>query len=195
MKYTNMSGKEEQEIRSLMILTSECVRRAYSANIREDDRSEFKTWFGSGDKTFVRNILHKINYGLINGTLEVIFDRGDNTLDGEPLYASALPPIYGWSIATIVQACSEKSNFVLTIYPSAFREISLLCPGDKSQVSVIAHELSHLLGGTEDIDFPTTNSPAQGFYMTGKLARHYPALAINNAENYGFYIASFARPR
>lgn len=58
------------------------------------------------------------------------------------------------------------------------------------RVNTIFHEMTHKILRTDDVVFPGTNFECYGIPMCKKLRTIHPDLALNNADNWGFYMAN-----
>lgn len=186
--YVGFPDNKLKQIKSIIIQVNDAIGKAYAMHMKDTDGEIFAKWFGVGDRLVVRNILHKMNYAMLNGVVTINYNTNNCTPNTN---AVAYAPAYGWNVATVAQARSPISNFVIDICPCLLEQMSLLSSDKQSQIGTVVHEISHLLGGTDDIVDPLTGHVAYGANLSKSLARHNPHLAIMNAENYGFYISEF----
>lgn len=57
------------------------------------------------------------------------------------------------------------------------------------RVNTIFHEMTHKILKTDDVEFPGTDTECYGVTMCQKLRKVHSDLALNNADNWGFYLA------
>ena len=57
------------------------------------------------------------------------------------------------------------------------------------RVNTIFHEMTHKILKTDDVVFPGTTTECYGAEICQKLRKVHSDLALNNADNWGFYIA------
>lgn len=188
--YTGFSAAQETQIKKIVSTASDALTKAYAVHIKGSDSAEFTKWFGTGNRNTVKEILHKMNYAMLNGNIDISYNSGGHC-DGGNTNAVAFMPAHGWNVANVNQA--KNVNFNLVICPRLLKIMSSLGSDNQSQVGTLLHEISHLLGGTDDETDPTTGNIAYGAAAAKNLAKNHPGLAINNAENFGFYISSFIK--
>jgi Lysine-specific metallo-endopeptidase len=186
--YTGFDKRQEDKMRKIVGTASIAIGKAYGSHVKTTDGKEYCTWFGTGPKGTVKNVLHRMNYAMTNGTIDINFTAaGLCAIPGTN--AVSYMPAPGWGLAGVGAAGSMAFN--MDICPRLLNIMASLGSDNQSQVGTFLHELSHLLGGTNDVVFPGTAVTAYGSTAAKKLAKTYPASAVNNAENYGFYISSF----
>jgi hypothetical protein len=178
----------ERKIRRIISQASIALSKAYGIHVKDEDRSAFNTWFGNGDKNHVQNVLHRMNYAMTNGTINIYYNTVNCTINTN---AVAYQPAHGWKLATVKQAASDLSIFQLDICPRLINSLTFLGSDNQSQEVTFLHEISHLLGDTLDEVNTLKNNIAYGAAEAKLLAKRNSHLAITNAENYGFYISSF----
>lgn len=72
-----------------------------------------------------------------------------------------------------------------------FKSASLY--GNDAMAGVIIHELSHAIVGTDDHDHPVNGKTCYGHPLCKDIAINYPALAIDNADNYEFFCEEYQK--
>lgn len=188
--YTGFNDAQEKQIRAVVADASVALSKAYAGHVNNNDGPLFTTWFGTGARATVKDILHRMNYAMTNGSITINYSALGNCAGGTT-NAVAYSPAHGWGQASIAQAASAASNFTLDICPRLLKAMSFTGSGSQSQVGTLLHEISHLLGNTDDEVDPGNNTVAYGSVAAKRLARLYPNQAVNNAENFGFYISAY----
>jgi Lysine-specific metallo-endopeptidase len=186
--YFGFTSAHEKVIKTIVATASGAISKAYSAHVKGTDASAFATWFGTGARAQVQGVLHKMNYGMTNGVININYNTAACTPGTN---AVAYAPAYGWARANVAQARAAGSAFNLDVCPCLIRQMSSLGSGNQSQVGTLIHEISHLLGNTDDEVNPATGLVAYGASAAKALATTYPTQAVNNAENYGFYVSAY----
>lgn len=190
--YTGFSESGEKQIRQIVNSASTAITLAFASHLKENDSDLFATWFGAGNRGRVKDVLHLINYAMTNGSIVINYTAVGYCAGGST-NAVAYPPVHGWGQATVAQARTPASQFTLDICPRLMNVMAFSGSGNQSQVGTLIHEISHLLGNTDDEIDPDTNNVAYGSAAAKTLALNHPNQAINNVENYGFYVSSYIR--
>ena len=186
--YTGFSSAQEKSMRSIVKDASSALTKAYAVHSKTDDNDLFSIWFGTGARASVKAVLKAMNAGMKDGTVTINYTALGGCAGGNT-NAIAYQPAIGWQVANIQQA--RNVDFTLDICPRLLKIMATAGTENQSQVGTLLHEISHLLGGTNDEADPGTGVVAYGAAAAKALATNHPALAVNNAENYGFYISAF----
>jgi hypothetical protein len=187
--YTGFNADQEQAMRQVVSNAGTALSKAYAAMIKNTDTASFTTWFGTGNRASVQRIVQLMNYAMINGVVNISYTAGGHCANGTT-NAVAYAPNGVWVQPDISGAGSKVADFNMDVCPRFLKIMALLGSENQSQVGTFLHELSHLVGNTNDEVYPG-GAVAYGATAAKRLAKDYPATAINNAENYGFYISSF----
>jgi len=186
--YIDFSESHEKAMRQVVSRASDALSLAYAGHVKVTDGSQFARWFGTGPRATVQRVLQRMNYSMINGNIEISY-VADGICQGGFVNAMAFRPAHGWRAANITEA--KAYNFNMSICPRFLKIMPAEGSSNQSQVGTLVHEISHLLGGTQDIVDPNSGDVVYGATAAKALAAQFPALAVNNAENYGFYVAEF----
>jgi hypothetical protein len=94
-------------------------------------------------------------------------------------------------VAALNNAAGLQGGSALTAVAKRPQAPSTTISGNDSIGGVLLHELSHHLCNTKDEVHPGTGQQTYGTASCLTLATGWPALAINNADNYEYYCESF----
>lgn len=171
------------------------------ADLNSEDKTEetrFTTWFGpytAANIASAKSVIHAMVRQL-DGTTALTFD-GAGAHCGVGTVAYVMVPAAGGGVpgpGGVGRVPGVVGPMTVNLC-QAFYTAPLL--GRDSQVGTIIHEVSHLVGNTDDVPRPGGGAYADGFTETyGEtnckwLAKNHPALALTNADNYLFYCCSF----
>lgn len=98
-------------------------------------------------------------------------------------YAAAQRPKSGWSEKDVKQIL-DRGEFRMKVDDEFYSPTTPVW----EQTLTMAHELSHLVGNTDDEECPWDGEEAYGLKRVRRLAEQYPNLAVNNADSYGYYV-------
>ena len=188
--YTGFSSDNEKKIKSIVFEASKITAAADKDLADKRPKSKyFDKWFGKfQNNNFgqVRSVITKMHNALHNGTINFTYnDPGDCT--GTTLAAAATP-----TETESYHEIETADDHDMTICDIFFnlRRYTPQNPGDDTQMQAFLHELSHLVGATDDEDHPNPTTVGQKAYGSAAalaLALANPTSARNNADNYGFY--------
>ena len=193
--FTNFNTENKKKIKSIVVEATRILALADNdlAGKRPGHYDFFKTWFGivkNDEFGQVRAVITKMYNALYTSTINLTYnDMG--TCDGNT-FAEALAPDKPESYKKIEDAPDHD----MVICPEFFNlnRFEPQNPGDDTQMETFLHELSHLVGGTNDEPHPTeVGKEAYGSATAMQLAQTNPESARNNADNYGFYCMDMAR--
>ncbi|WP_017721273.1 M35 family metallopeptidase [Kamptonema formosum] len=137
-------------------------------DIEEADR--FFKWFGSINTANLATVRDRVIYPMVR-QLEnnsVTIECGGADCERRD-FAYVTAPGAGLGVGIIINLC--EAFFTAPLY------------GTNSQVGTLLHEISHLVGNTNDHKY--------GQSRCLELAKTNPLEAINNADNYEYYLESF----
>lgn len=141
-------------------------RKADLQRWNNDDKADAKKWFGSDDELTRKTLQDRVQKELDLNSKSTVnnFYPADPPQDGTYAY---------------VYAGDQEHKIYLD---SAFD--SAPATGEDSKAGVLAHEMSHFsdVGGTEDHVYGKDGAQA--------LAQKNPASALNNADNFEYYVES-----
>ncbi len=179
--------------------------KRYVTEIREVLRMSFthswgaeyrQKWFGQRDTVRVLNMLASIDKYLNEKCTRITLVReaGDH-------YGSVWPTIMVDNEST---ADYQRGDGYLRVpaglrigIASSYDNPETESKGGKSglytvplqRMNTIFHEITHKVLHTDDVVYPGTNDECYGDKLCKKLSHIHPDLAINNADNWGFYLA------
>ncbi|NER51317.1 MAG: hypothetical protein F6J92_32545 [Symploca sp. SIO1A3] len=136
---------------------------------QQSQQSLYEKWFGQyneNNRTQVYGIIHNMLIQLRDKSVTINHDGADCKARD---YAYVDAPGGGLRDGVTIFLCNQF--FAAPLY------------GKNSQVGIILHEITHLVGNTEDHKYGETECK--------RLAQENPNMARNNADNYEFYIESF----
>lgn len=116
---------------------------------------------------------------------------------GATTNAVAFTPTGGWS-AQSIQDLLKSGRFRVSLCPRFFTALPQNDRMAQSRTGTLLHELSHIVGNTNDIaqnhingasiaDAPS-GTTCYGRPLSRQLADGWSNLAVENAENYGFFL-------
>jgi hypothetical protein len=157
--------------------------------------ADYERWFGTfGPKNLARvtEVIGLMDFALNSGRITFEYNQGC----GATTNAVAFTPTHGWKTAKLKETL-QSGTFRISLCPRFFGAMPQDAQDRQSRTGTFIHELSHIVGNTNDIaqnhlgGAPITDAPA-GFTFYGRdaarlLADRFPNFAIENAENYGFY--------
>ena len=192
--FTNFNSTNEKKINSIVAEATRILAVADKdlSGKRPEHHVIFKRWFGTVQNDEfgqVRSVITKMYNALHKSTINFEYNNG-GTCNGN-VYAEALAPDEPESYNDIQNA----NDHDMVICPEFFN-LNRFEPqnlGDDTQMETFFHELSHLVGGTDDEPHPTqVGQKAYGSAAAQQLATANPQSARNNADNYGFYCMDMA---
>lgn len=164
--HLNQATSAFNEVR---LLLGKANSRLVDAPHNKSEQERFEIWFGQYTEAN-----RQVVYTRIHNMLKELRDKrvtinhgGADCEQGDYAYVEHVGG--GLNPGVTIFLCQQF--FVAPLY------------GENSQVGTILHEVSHLVGGTDDHRY--------GPQDCKELARNNPALARQNADNYEYYIESF----
>ena len=193
--FVGFVGDKQRKVQKIVTECTGIMRYVdYQLNHHKNDiRSYIIKWFGKpfDDLGQVPGIISKMSNGLYASSIRFTYnDVGD--CDGNT-FAAALAGSSPESYKEI-----STDTYEMTICPEMFGLKIFKEEGDKdTQTQTFLHELSHLVGGTDDEPHPDPVKAAAGKEAYGRtaaerLAELNPKSARNNADNYGFFCKDLA---
>jgi hypothetical protein len=215
LKFSGCTSENEKALGGASAQAREMVHRTVMAfagrNPTAKERALIKIWFGNDEQKTINRVRRVVtNIDRVFYNRGIIFNCEPSTVSqrcGDETYA------YHWSRGT--PELSQKNYFSVHMCDYSFREFTQAeiaqreagLPTKKSgelPLTVI-HELTHhrAVGSTDDVEL-RPGQPAYGPKRCRELAQRtptYPVIkrafvrsALNNADNYAFYIAAHAPP-
>lgn len=190
---------DQLDIRKIQIELINGLHRAASSTCNvtrlfDDNNSNFDAcgfWFGNCDRQWRKELSMKLNRlaTLIN-VLTIQIQYIDINERNEQCYAYAQTPSGGWEdhtkdnqkVSFITHAQMQSNIIHLDV---KWNNAPLFGDDERptSKFQIIAHEISHLFLKTEDY--------CNGSTFCIRLAKHKPAHAKKNADNWGYYIQEY----
>lgn len=157
--------------------------------------ADYKRWFGTmstGNLARVTDVIGLMDFALTSGRISFEYNQGC----GATTNAVAFTPTHGWKTSKLKETL-QSGTFRISLCPRFFGALPQDAQDQQSRTGTFIHELSHIVGNTNDIadnhlnGADITAAPV-GFTFYGRdaariLADKAPNFAIENAENYGFY--------
>ena len=157
----------------------------------------YELHFGTYDKARharVTEVISLMDFAVNSASVAIQYNIGC----GGNTNAAAYPPEGGWSAQNIKKVL-KSGGFKMSLCPRFFGAMPQNDRMAQNRTGTFVHELSHIVGNTNDVadnhvnGAPITADPV-GFTYYGRanarqLADYRPELAIENAENYGFYVS------
>lgn len=175
--HKNQAEKAYNEVRLLLGKANSAIvslqKYSLEQNYETKDQQEanrFVKWFGPINAQSLATVRDRVIYPMVRQleNKSVTIECGGNDCErGDFAYVTA--PGAGLGNEIIIHLC--QAFFTAPLY------------GTDSQVGTLLHEISHLVGNTEDHRYQQEDCL--------KLARNNPAKAMNNADNYQYYLESF----
>ena len=151
----------------------------------------YARWFGKYSNERVKkvfDVINAINYAIGGGS--ITFERAQGSSD----YAAAYRPPGGWGQQSVKQLIDsgrykiEVGDPLANVSTNFFVKLhNRSQAGKHGDVQTFIHEMSHLFGGTDDVEF--AGMPLYGWMPSNMLARLNPDNAVKHADCYGFYCA------
>lgn len=159
-KFRNMSGSHERDLRKAIPKANDLVEEAIE-ELEDDPRSDdYREWFGKWSER---------RYDRVTSVYEKIGDDADDaTYDGD---CDEDDDVLAWMDL-------DNPNYIWIC--EGYWDLPLT--GEYSMAGVLVHEESHFSenGGTDDIEYGPDESR--------ELAEDHPDRAVNNADNYMFFV-------
>ncbi|WP_300432994.1 M35 family metallo-endopeptidase [uncultured Thalassolituus sp.] len=150
---------------------------------------QFTKWFGKYDSARVTTVFEKINaihYAMTASSIKCTKSAAAGH------YAAAYRPDEGWSMHK-VKDIVKSGGYTVEYTNLFFGNFSEEDGGKHPQALTFIHELSHVVAATDDESYPPdTSQDCYGQKKCKHIATDYPAVAVTNADNYGFYCTEFA---
>jgi len=192
---SGFSPSESAVFRNAMITGQKAVVLAYAdiTTVRRNKAASplYLKWFGTYDKGRAQTVFEKINaihYALTASSLKcvkIICPTNDQ------YYAAAFTPDEGWGLHNVKQIIAS-GGYEIEYSQLFFQDVSEDDGGKHPRALTFIHELSHTVAHTEDEDWPQdTSKQCYGQQKCKHIAINNRNLAINNADNYGFYCTGF----
>lgn len=155
-----------------------------------------ETWFGQKDTAKMINMLCSLDKYLNDKCTQITFVR-----EGGDHFGSVWPT----ALADKEKNSDFKKPSGYLQVPSGLRiylassydapdtddpENTGLCTVPLQRVNTIFHEMTHKILKTDDVDYPGTNHTCYGVELCQLLRKTHADLALNNADNWGFYMAA-----
>ena len=193
--YSGFNVKNRARFTDAVEEARKAVNKAWAdiRNVRRRKRASrlYRRWFGRYDRTRadqVFNVISAIHYAICGGSIR--FQR----LIGSSDYAVAYAPPGGWGNQTTRQLIDNGRYVVGVGDPLADANPGFLKAlynrsqaGKHGTVQTFIHEMSHLFGGTDDVQ--VRGVVCYGWLMSHMLAQLSPDKAVRHADCYGFYCA------
>jgi hypothetical protein len=186
--YTKALGPESQKIvTQLSPKILDACSKAQDELAAGRGLTEAARWFGTTPAATVKTKVGKLRSFFNLNAITLRFaggpdERGEDT-------AAALRPSQGWSDYTNV---TKAHNTSFEMYLNSDWEQMplwstqpLQTAGDGGKFATLVHELSHLCLNTEDHKYTAQKAVL--------LATNSPNLAIENADNWGFFVEEFVK--
>lgn len=148
----------------------------------------YQRFFGGLDKARIDQVTRVMN--MMAYATDSSFLRYNRSIGRPGTYAAAQRPASGWSEKNVKQIL-DQGEFTMKVDDAFYAQST----SKDEAILTIAHELSHLVGNTDDVDCPWDNETAYGLARVRRLAAQYPALAIQNADSYGYYVVEVGLPK
>jgi peptidyl-Lys metalloendopeptidase len=139
-----------------------------TAGIQHNAWAPYTTWFGA----YTADRLNRVNVVMQNVSDKL--NSAANLIVHCP--AIGVPPCddIGDIAATVVRQRGDIEMWFCTAFFNLAPTV-----GYDTQAGTMIHEMSHAVGGTDDLHYGTIQSQW--------LAANYPGYAVNNADNYEFF--------
>jgi Lysine-specific metallo-endopeptidase len=156
----------------------------------------YKLFFGANSPARLKRVVEVVTLmDLALNSSSVQFEY--NVSCGATTNAVAFTPDGGWS-AQSIKDLLKSGRFRVSLCPRFFTALPQNDRMSQSRTGTLLHELSHIVANTNDIAQNHINganiaaAPAgttcYGRPLSRQLADGWPNLAIENAENYGFFL-------
>lgn len=198
-QYSGFSVKHRSTVHDTVLEAASALDKAHKALLRLSrkasglDLKDYERWFGTfsdGNLQRATEVVGLMDYALNSGRIHFTFNEGC----GATTNAAAFQPTHGWKTAKLKETLSG-GTFRITLCPRFFGAMTQSSVTGQSRTETFIHEMSHIVGNTEDEVHPDWGVTAYNRNLARDLADNYPNLAINNAENYGFYCMWVAQDR
>jgi len=196
VKFEGVPANLQAEIKRYVVEIPAVLRMSFQSKWGADYREK---WFGERDTVPILNMLASVDKYLNDKCTRITFVK---VVGGH----------YGAVWPTIVGASENIGDFKkgggYLMVPSGLRidlADAYITPETKSggvsggtsglytvplqRVNTIFHEMTHKILKTDDVVFPGTTTECYGEGLCKDLRTLHPSLAINNADNWGFYIS------
>ena len=195
--FTGFSVSQRVDLEKIVIAATKILTQAHKdvielqkQNAAQSLKDDYKRWFGTltTDRLkIVTDVVTLLDYTLASGRVDFTYNGAGCNANTN---AAAYRPAHGWKLAELTEAL-KKDTYKITLCPRFFAALPLDAEDRQSRVGTFIHELSHIVGNTED-------EVVNGTTMYGRdnariLADRFPDQAVKNAENYGFYGTWLAR--
>lgn len=190
-QYTGFSVSNRSTVHDCATEAAQALDKAHKAvislarNAAGKNLKDYERWFGTFSRpnlTRVTEVVALMDYALNSGRIHFTYNEGC----GATTNAAAFQPTHGWKTSKLKETLSG-GTFKITMCPRFFGAMSQSSVTEQSRTETFIHELSHIVGNTEDEVHPDWNATAYGRNLARDLADNHPNLAVSNAENYGFY--------
>lgn len=161
---------------------------------------DYRKWFGVMDATRlgrVTSVVSIMDFALNEASITFIYNTATVCTPG----VNAAGTYTDKARAETIREALHNKNYTVHLCQRLFTQMSAVSSIEQSSVGTLVHELSHALGDTIDVDddhisgakdrFQPADDNANVRYgktAAVELAKNYPAWAVENAENYGFYV-------
>lgn len=196
VKFENVPANLQAEIKRLVVEIPAVLRMSFQNKWGADYREK---WFGERDTVPLLNMLSSVDKYLNDKCTRLTFVK---VAGGH--YGAVWPTV----VAENETVDDFKKGMGYLLVPSGQRidlADAYITPETESsgqqggesglytvplqRVNTIFHEMTHKILKTDDVVFPGTNTECYGETLCKDLRTLHPSLAINNADNWGFYIA------
>ncbi|MCH4894212.1 hypothetical protein GO308_13895 [Sphingomonas sp. SFZ2018-12] len=141
----------------------------------------YTAFFGAMDATRLDQAWKVLN--MIHYAMGTSFIRYNRSVGRPGTYAAAQRPASGWSEKNVKQML-DSGEFTMKIDDAFYKSGT----DARTAALTIVHEISHLVGNTDDVDCPWDSKECYEYDRCRRLAEQYPNLTIKNADSYGYYV-------
>jgi len=190
--FSGFTTSEKITIQNAAIEAQKAVENAWKdiQTVKKTGSTSFQymKWFGMYDAKRVQTVYEKINaihYAMTASSVKCVKSAAGG------YYAAANRPDQGWSMHK-VKDIVKSGGYTVEYTNLFFGDVDEDDGGKHPQTLTFIHELSHVVAATDDESYPPdTSKDCYGQKICRKIAESYPAVAVTNADNYGFYCTEF----
>lgn len=191
-RFSGFTPSENITIQNAAIDAQKAVEKAWKdiQAVKTSGAASFQyiKWFGMYNSKRVQTVYEKINaihYAMTASSLKCVKSGAAGH------YAAAYEPDKGWNMHK-VKDIVKSGGYTVEYTNLFFGDVSEDDGGKHPQTLTFIHELSHVVAATDDEDYPPdTSKECYGQKKCKIIAQQYPAVAVTNADSYGFYCTEF----